>query len=83
MRIIAQVSTEPPRNVAPMVEASTFEDSELSMRKLNADAPPRGPSAGVWATKYERTSIPINMKRSAKRVTINAFFDAETADGSL
>ena len=83
IRIIAHVSTEPPMKVAPRVEASTLVGCELSIMKLNAEAPPRGPSAGVCDTYHESTRIPISMNRSAKRVTINAFFEADTAEGSL
>ena len=68
----AHVTTEQPIN-APPAEIDARVDSGLFVNstKLNV------------SVKKDKIKIPIKKPRSAKRVTINAFFEAETADGNL
>src|SRR5689334_22757373 len=69
MRSIAQVVTDKPMNTAPDVCAMTGPSKLVSVIKSN-----------VLVLK-ERIRIPTKNPKSAKRVTMNAFLEAATADG--
>ena len=65
----AHAITEPPMKVRPDICENTLPSHEVSSPKSNVPV------------KNESSRMPIKKNRSAKRVTINAFFEAAIASG--
>ena len=66
---IAHDATEQPKNVAPDVDVKKNPPSAVNWSNENV------------SVQNDNNNIPIKNPKSAKRVTINAFLDADTADG--
>ena len=69
MSAMAQAATEQPMKVMPAVSVTSDVGFDIRVWKSNV------------SVKNERIRIPIRKPRSAKRVTIKAFFEADTAAG--
>ena len=69
IRAKAQLITEAPMKVTPAAPAKTEASPEVNNSKLNV------------LVKYDSNRMPSKKPRSAKRVTINAFFEAAMASG--